>query len=281
MKKKTYILNSYGLKLKVVSILVLALIGCKQAEDQSKPTNNDGWAKETKVSKLINNVNFIFPESGYAFDNKEEIITQTFDAIAHNSKILKKEEFTDTIYVRVMSSRDEMFIYTGTKAIGNTYPYWSTVYLVSNEDVKKPPIKHELMHLVAMLDWDYSRRNCIWMNEGLATYAANNCNGKNVEEIYRYLLEENKLIPIENLTKDFYANSEMVAYHQSGYIVQYLLENYGLDKFKNLWTEGYEKFEEIYGISYAKLKKHLEKELLNKYPKASKIDWKEFSQGCK
>ncbi len=230
---------------------------------------------------MIKNINFIFPESGYAFENKERIIHQTFDAVEHNIKILKKEEFTDTIYVRVMSSRDEMFIYTGTRAVGNTYPYWSTLYVVVNADIVNPVIKHELMHLIAMLDWDYPRRNCTWINEGIATYAANSCNGKNVGEIYRYLLEEEKLVAIEDLTSDFYAQSEMVAYHQSAYVVQYLLENYNLEKFENLWKQGFEKFEEIYGVTYLEVNADIEKVVKEKYPKVPEIDWEKFSQGCK
>ncbi|WP_036382716.1 peptidase MA family metallohydrolase [Muricauda sp. MAR_2010_75] len=268
-------------KLIFVFIFQLILVGCLENNEVSEKTDTDGWIKETKVSKLIKNVNFVFPESGYAFDYKEDFIKKALEAIEHNKNILQKNEFNDTIYVRVMSSRDEMFIYTGTRAGGNAYPYWSTVNIVLNEDETDPPIKHELMHLMAMLDWDYARSNIVWVNEGIATYAANNCNGYNVAEIYRYLLAEDKLISMEDLSADFYGQSEMVGYHQSGYIVQYLLENYSLKKFERLWTDGFERFEEIYGVSYQKMKNDLEETLVEKYPEAPKIDWEKFSKGCK
>tara|TARA_R110002096_G_scaffold435720_1_gene662258 strand:+ start:876 stop:1721 length:846 start_codon:yes stop_codon:yes gene_type:complete len=281
MRKKTLTLTNIGQKLKLVFILFPALIGCNQRGEHSKPLNSDGWVKETKVSKLIKNVNFVFPEAGYAFENKEALIKQTFDAIEDNKRILKKSEFNDTIYVRVMSSRDEMFIYTGTRAYGNAYPYWSTLNIVSNEDALNPPIKHEMMHLMAMLDWDYPKRNSTWINEGIATYSANNCNGYNVAQIYRFFMAEDKLIPIEDLVSNFYGNSEMVSYHQSGYIVQYLLENYTIDQFKQLWTGGFEKFENIYGLSYQEIENNLKKAVVEKYPEVPKIDWEVFSQGCK
>jgi len=253
------------------------LIGCLENNKQS--VKND-WVRETKVSKLIENVNFVFPESGYAFDHKEALIKRTFDAIEHNKKILKKDAFNDTIYVRVMSSREEMFKYTGTRATGNAYPYWSTVNIVLKEDETKPPIEHELMHLMASMDWGYPKNSSSWINEGIATYAANNCNGYTVAEIYRYLLAEKKLISIEDFTSDFYGQSEMIAYHQSGYIVQYLLENYSLEQFKELWTEGFEKFEEIYRLSYSEMQSDLQKEVLERYSESPKIDWKKFSKGC-
>jgi len=281
MKKKSSELISSSQKLILVFILISNLTGCTQRGEQSKPFDNDGWIKETKISKLIEIVNFVFPESGYAFENKEDLIKQTFDAIEHNKRILEKSEFNDTIYVRVMSSRDEMFVYTGTRAYGNAYPYWSTLNVVSNEDALNPPIKHEMMHLMAMLDWDYPKRNSTWINEGIATYSANNCNGYTVAEIYRFFMAEEKLIPIEDLVSNFYGNSEMVSYHQSGYVVQYLLEKYGIDKFKALWTDGYEKFEEIYGLQYSQVKENLEKGLMEKFPEAPAIDWEKFNEGCK
>lgn len=264
----------------IISMLIM-MIGCTEKEKQSEVIENDGWIKETKVSKFIKNINFIFPESGYAFDNKEVLISRSFDAIEHNIKILGKAEFNDTIYVRIMSSFDEMFVYTGTRAGGNAYPYWSTLNIVANEDEINPPIKHELMHLIAMLDWDYPRRSSTWMNEGIATFSANECNGNSVAEIYRYLLAKDKLISMEDLSSDFYDQSEMVGYHQSGYIVQYLLENFSIEQFKRLWIDGFEKFEEIYRISYANVKSDLEKAILKDYPEVPKIEWEVFNNGCK
>jgi len=281
MKDKTSALIGISQKIKLVFILILTLTGCAQLREQSKPLDKDGWITETKISKLIENVNFVFPESGYAFENKEYLIKQTFDAIENNKKILKKSEFNDTIYVRVMSSRDEMFIYTGTRAYGNAYPYWSTLNIVLNENALNPPIKHEMMHLMAMLDWDYPKRNSTWINEGIATYSANNCNGYSVEQIYRFFMAEDKLIPIEDLVSNFYGNSEMVSYHQSGYIVQYLLEKYTIKQFKQLWTDGFEKFENIYGLSYQEIENNLKKAVVEKYPENPKIDWEKFSEGCK
>lgn len=258
----------------------LTLSGCFEKEVQSETNTNEGWVKETKISKLIKNVNFEFPENGYAYNIKNDLIAQTFDAIEHNKKILQKDIFNDTIYVRFMSSRDEMFKYTGTRSSGTAYPYWSTINIVSNQDEVSPPIKHELMHLMLMLDWDYPNRSSSWINEGIATYSANNCNGYSVSEVYRYLLSENKLIAIKELSSNFYNQPEMIAYHQSGYVVQYLLENYSLEQFKELWIEGVEKFEEIYGASYTKIEDDLQQTLIMKYPEIPNIDWEKFGEGC-
>jgi len=94
-------------------------------------------------------------------------------------------------------------------------------------------------------------------------------------------METDKLIHIDSLTSDFYAQSEMIGYHQSAHAVEYLLNNYNIEQFKQLWTQGFDSFESIYGISFSKAKADLKKALLKKYPSAPDIDWKTFKEGCK
>ena len=118
------------------------------------------------------------------------------------------------------------------------------------------------------------------MNEGLGTFAENSCSGWNVSELYRYLLETDQLIPMESLTTDFYGQPEMFAYHQSGYLVEYLLKNYGIDRFGQLWKSGFGEFEHIYGLPFGSLKDELEKDLMVKYPKFPAIDQDTFNKPC-
>lgn len=266
---------------KIVSFcsVLLILIGCKEAIEKPESIENDGWKADTQILKTIKNVNFSFPDSGFAFDNKEDLIKKSFDAIKHDSQLIGLKEFNDTIYIRFLRSREDMFPLSGTIASGNAYPHISTLYVVANEN-QKPPIKHELMHLIAMLRWDYPAETSTWMNEGLGTFAENNCSGFNVAELYRYLLENDQLISMDLLTSDFYKQPEMIGYHQSAYIVEHLLHNYTVEQFKKLWIRGFEKFEEIYGIAYTTVKVDLENKVMENYPIVPKIDFEKFNKGC-
>jgi hypothetical protein len=259
--------------------VLLILTGCKETKEPSKLIENAGWKKDTQVFKTIKNVNFNFPDSGFAFNNKEDLIKESFDALKIDSQLIGLKEFYDTIFIRFLRSRIDMFPLTATKASGNAYPHISTLYVVANEN-QKPPIKHELMHLIAMLKWDYPTGTSTWMNEGLATYAENNCSGFNVAELYRYFMENDKLISMDLLASDFYKQPEMIAYHQSAYIVEYLLSNYTIDQFKQLWIGGFEKFEEIYGVPYTTVKIDLENKIMEKYLTVPKIDFEKFKKGC-
>jgi len=268
-------------KIKRISIFsfLLILISCKESKIDKQSKENESWKKVGQFEKTIKNINFTFPDSGFAFENKSNLIEESFEAMKADSELIKLNEFNDTIFIRFLNSREDMFPLTGTTGSGSAWPHINTLYAVSNESAK-PPIKHELMHLIAMLEWDYPPSSSTWMNEGLGTFAENNCINWKVAEIYRYLLETNRLIQMDSLTSDFYNQPEMISYHQSAYIVEYLLGKYSIEKFEKLWKRGFGKFEEIYGLPFDKVKFDLEKELKNKYPLAPKIDFDRFIKGC-
>ena len=68
----------------------------------------------------------------------------------------------------------------------------------------------------------------------------------------------------------------MIAYHQSAYISQYLIETYGIQKFRLLWQSGIDSFEKIYGIQLKQVLLDIKNKLDKKYPAAPDIDWKTF-----
>lgn len=264
------------------SIFVLiALIGCSNNQSDSEPVELDGWEKEGQVLKSIANINFNFPDNGFAFENRDDLIDECFEAMQSNAQVIDLDEFTDTIRIRFLKSREDMNVITGMYATGMAYPHNKTLYVVADSSEKvKPPIKHELMHLIAMLEWGYPHYTSTWINEGLATYAEDNCNGYSVSEIYSYFLDTDKLIHIDSLTTDFYNQPEMVCYHQSAYVVEHLLNNYSINQFKRLWIEGFDSFESIYSVSFQEMKKELDQSILKEHPEVPNIDWETFKEGC-
>ena len=88
------------------------------------------------------------------------------------------------------------------------------------------------------------------------------------------------LIPIDSLTAHFYMEPEMIAYHQSAYISQYLMENFGIQKFSLLWQSGFRDFEKIYGIRFQQIQLEIKNKLNQKYPESPNIEWSVFKTGC-
>jgi hypothetical protein len=260
----------------VISVtMILFAFACKMPERK-----NNGTEKKF-FTTTVANIFFIFPQDSFAYDNREKLIAECRDAIKSDIRIVKLPSFTDSITIQFVSSRAEMKKYTGLPASGviGEQPK-KTIYLLDNVKENGPPIKHELMHMITLCAWGNPDPTSIWMNEGLAAYSQNECNSYNDEQIYRFLLEDKMLSPMDSLAAQFYKQPEMIAYHQCGFISQYLLANYGVEKFKELWTQGFENFEKIYGLPFAKVKLSIDSTAKHDYPTAPPIDWKVFSIGC-
>jgi hypothetical protein len=256
-----------------VSVLLL-LVACKQPEKKG----NQG-VEEKFFTKTVGNISFIIPMNSFAYDNREKLISDCRGAIISDLELIKLPRFTDSITVRVVSTREEMKKYTGLAAGGVAWLPTKTAYLLSNEK-EGPPIKHELMHMITLSAWGDPDPTSLWMKEGIAAFAENQCNGYNDEQIYRFLSKNKLLLPMDSLTADFYRESEMIAYHQSAFMVQYLLSNYGVEKFKDLWTQGFANFEKIYGAPFTKVEIGIDNTAKHDYPNAPGIVWKTFSEGC-
>ena len=84
---------------------------------------------------------------------------------------------------------------------------------------------------------------------------------------------------MNTLVDNFYRNPEMVAYLQSAFICKYLVDNYGLDKFKLLWKNGFNELESIYGFNNGQLEIYLSDFVNKKYPTDIEFNWEEFNNG--
>jgi hypothetical protein len=262
-------------------VLLYASVACLLA-CHAPITKEDEWTVEKQLVKSVENVSFTFPSKGYAYDNRDRFVNECLQAIKNNTALIKLPGYKDSISIQFLRSRQEMKKYTGMTPSGIALVQPKILYVVANGDPKevKPPIKHELMHMISMTTWGFPGQDSNWMNEGLAAYAENNCNGYNDEQIYRYLAGHGMLIPMGALTTSFYRQPEMVAYHQAAYIVQYLLNRYGVENFKSLWIQGFASFEKIYGIPFEEAKKDMDKTANQHYPAPPTIDWNTFQVGC-
>lgn len=273
-------------------IIVCIGIGCTEinSNEKKKETIDIGdWRMQQKVMKQIKNIEFTFPAQGFAYEKRDSLVDECIKAIAQNVMLIEIEEFTTPYKIKFYPSKAAMKKETNYGVSGHADFWNKRVCLVATNDQKtieeeniiSPPIKHELMHMIAMEQWQYPAESSLWMNEGLATYAANNCNGLTVDRVYRYLLAQDMLIPIDSIVDKFYDNDEMIAYHQSAYIVQYLIDNYGIEKFAKLWQQGFTGFESIYNVRFNELELKMNEELIAQYPETPEIDWEIFKEGCK
>ena len=239
--------------------------------------SNDGWKEVKREYKTVNNMTYYFPsevslaERQIAIDNCEKYIDE-------NLKLIGETEFTTPMDIEFLNSRKEMLKYSGLSVQGTGFTERNTIFLIHK--AKNSPLKHELMHMISMYKWKDTPDSTHWMNEGLATYAGGACDRYSLEEIYKYLLQSKKLLPIKLLTDDFYNQNDMITYTQSAFVCKYLIQNYGMEKFIKLWKGGFPVFKQVYGIQYEEMEGKIEKDINLKFPKAIEFDWEEFNKGC-
>ena len=256
-------------RLFIVCTLTVA-IGCT-----AQPNKISDWKTNCSVTKTIRNITFNFPSNGFAYDHRDSIINACFDAVNHDLSIIHQKEYTDTIVAQFLSSRKEMLENTGYPASEYAFPQINKIWFVADKDIN-PLITHEFMHMITFSLWGQPPQQSYWLKEGIATYAQNSCNGFAVDQIYAFFEKKNMLVAIDSLAGHFYTQPMMIAYHQSAYIVQYLIETYGVQKFSLLYQSGFDSFENIYGIQFKQILLDIKNKLDKKYPEIPDINWNTF-----
>ncbi|WP_428223560.1 peptidase MA family metallohydrolase [Flavobacterium sp.] len=255
-------------------LLIASFYSCSA---QKKATNNENWNKIVTETKTIGNITYYFP-SEVEIPRRNLAIEECQKAIDENLKLIGETEFKNKMDIDFLKSKKEMLKYGGMAAQGLAYPDRDVFFTLLKD--KGSPIKHEMMHMITMYKWGTPPNSSTWMNEGLATYAGATCFKYSLEEIYKYFIQSNKLISMDKLSEDFYAYPDMIAYTQSAFISKFLIDNYGISKFKELWKSGYEKLNEIYGFNSQTLEQTLKDYINKKYPTNINFDWEEFNKGC-
>jgi len=255
-------------------LLILSFYSCTA---QKKAINDENWTKIITETKTINNITYYFP-SEVEISRRNLAIEECQKSIEENLKLIGETEFNNKMDIEFVKSRNEMLKYTGMGAQGMAFPDRNTFFTLLKD--KDSPIKHEMMHMITMYKWGTPPNSSTWMNEGLAIYSGGNCFENSLEEIYKYLVQSNKVISMEKLSEDFYENPDVIAYTQSAFISKYLIDNYGIFKFSELWKNGYEKLNDIYGFDSKTLENNLKDYINKKYQKDINFDWEKFNKGC-
>ncbi|MFW6272930.1 MAG: peptidase MA family metallohydrolase [bacterium] len=232
------------------------------------------------VVKEKDSITYIFGKNTFALSIKDSAISLCDNAIRKCLTIIGETNFTTKYRIHFIDSEDEMEKYTGWRTAGGYVEHDNNIVYISFRKDEIGPITHELMHMISMSAWGKQPKSSTWMNEGLSTYAANYCSGYTVEELYRFFLSKNMLFSMDSLSSNFRKYKDMISYHQSAFIVQYLMENFSLEKFKELWQAGFQDFDKIYGFSFEKLENDIKVYLNNKYPVPQDIDWDIVGKGC-
>jgi len=256
----------------IIILLSVFIVSCSNNSEKKGE-----WSKITRESKKIDNITYYF-SSDIDINRRNSAIKECQNSITENLEVINETEFANEMDIEFVESRKQMLKYTGMRAQGMAFPDRNTFFTLLKD--KGSPIKHEMMHMITMYKWGNPPETSTWMNEGLATYAGGTCSEYSLSEIYKYFIQSEKVIAMNNLADNFYGNPDMIAYTQSAFICKYLIDNYGLEKFKLLWKKGFNELQSIYGFNNKQLEINLSEFVNKKHPNEIEFNWEKFNEGC-
>ncbi len=221
-----------------------------------------------------------FKDTSYTASHLENIEHELNIAYSRVLSLLGVTTYTNGIYLLAVDSKEEMQKVMGHKIKGGAAVGHDLVFFVYNSEIR-PQFKHELFHLIAHETWGDT--NYRLLDEGGATYTDNFCFYDNpMYTINAYYFQQKELFPLDSLVNRFDAQakkSDVIAYIQSAGFFKYLYEKYGVEKMKLLWSEGFEKFDEIYGLSIGQLESDWLK-FIQTIPIPKDFDISKLKEGC-
>lgn len=134
-----------------------------------------------------------------------------------------------------VNSREQARQLTGNPYMGQAVPGELSVILVILPGIR-PAFRHEIMHALSLSLWG-TQRTGTWVSEGVATWAAQMCQGKSVDAIAAGFLRKGRLLPLPKLAATFWEVDEAQAYFTAGSAIGYLVRTRGNAAVEALWRQ--------------------------------------------
>jgi len=204
--------------------------------------------------------------------------------LASHLALLGEKQYDKIIDIFYFNSRDQIkqIVSKPFRALADAESM--TVLTIHNDD-EIGRDAHEIMHVVSFDLWGRwaDRSELAWLCEGLATYSDEPCNGYPMPVLGAYILQKtNEAVPLDSLATNFRTYPEMIGYPSMAGFVEFVLDKYGLDSFRQLWNEGLPGIERIFGRDIAELEREWHQYVFDHYPNPEIPDWPDLKEhGCK
>ncbi len=213
-------------------------------------------AQKLSTKAVLSNSSFSFEKHQAGHFNyyyaKDSEVERKLDSVIelHESRmtrilqILKLNEYTELIDYFIVRDLDELGKLTGDTTVqGKAIPEEHLMFAYMNAEANSIG-GHEIMHIVVRDIWGKTRYG--WMEEGMASYSDEKWRPTGLHNLANQLAKDKKLVSFSHLLM-YHLCAVEVRYWQTGSIVKYLCEQYGIEKVRQLWKKGLSKAECIFG----------------------------------
>lgn len=222
-----------------------------------------------------------FGHDSYSSANQSEIKKKLDEAFSRILEVLGLDVYPYGIYLVVVDSEERMKDLIGTHVKGFASLGNDLAFFVYNDSIR-PYFKHEIFHLISSELW--GRASSRMLKEGGAVYTDGECLYNDaIPQINSYMYRTNKFYPLTGLINNFNElahKNDLAVYLQSASVFQFLYENYGLEKIRLLWKNGFTEFNRIFNMDLNQFESQWLKYVSEIVPKEN-IDWETLmNEGC-
>lgn len=163
----------------------------------------------------------------------DEFAEKAEEALRHDLALMAEPAPREPLELFLVDSRAEAERLTGLAAMGQAIPGELTAFFVVLPG-REPAFTHEIMHAFSLALWG-THRTGSWLSDGVATWAAGNCQGKSVDAIAAGFLQRGELLPLPDLAARFWEVGELNAYLSAGSAVGHVARTRGNAAVEALW----------------------------------------------
>lgn len=231
----------------LIAIILLNLNAYGQKRlDNLRSNSNFEWVVDSSEMNLI----LYYEKNSFAEKNIDVLKKRLTQNLKNTLNFIGVDSYDKPIHYFLLEDRERMKLLVGYETNGNANPKNNFVTAIFSETIKSVYSNHELFHLIAMNLWGYPE---IWINEGMAVYSDNSWNGHDLHELTKYLIDNDKFISIDRISKRLRNYESMITYPLLGSFAKFINETYGRDTIKIIWSSGRKKTKKNLGKSLGDL----------------------------
>jgi hypothetical protein len=216
--------------------------------NQLHNNNKFDWIIDSSSGQMT----IYFEAESWTSDNLDFVRQRLLGQIDSTISFAGIEAYPSRIYFFIVESRSRMKDLVGWETNGTAFYKYNAVTGIGSDDLRSIFSIHELFHNISMNIWGIPE---IWINEGMAVYSDGKWQGYDLDQLTKYLYDNNRFVSLTSLIKKFRKVDALVSYPLAGSFTKYLDETFGRDQVIEIWKAKSRKIKDITGKSIEELER--------------------------
>jgi Peptidase MA superfamily len=232
----------------ITLLLITPVIYGQRSLNQLLKNKNFQWLTDSTSAQL----SIYYQEGSWTANNLKHVNQNMISHIESTKEFIGIKSYNSRIHLFIVENREQMQDLIDRQTNGAAFPKHNIITGLATEKINSVSSNHELFHIMAMSLWGVPEK---WINEGMAVYADDNWQGYNLDQLAKYLVDNNRYVSLPELVNKFRNVDDLVSYPLLGSFVKFLDEVYGREVVVKIWQAKNKHIEKLTGKSLEELEK--------------------------